>query len=66
MSSGVPQGSLMGPFLLVIFIDDLPKTVSDETAITLFADDAKCYRSVNDSGDCTKLISFMTGPFDGV
>ena len=45
----------MGPFLYVVFINDLPKTVSDETSIALFADDAKCYRSVNDSSDCTNF-----------
>ena len=31
------------------------QTVSDETAIALFADDAKCYRPVNDSSDCTNF-----------
>ena len=46
----------MGPFLFVIFINDLPKTVSDETAVALFADDARCYRSVNDSSDCTNRL----------
>ena len=50
-----PSGKSNGPFLFVIFINDLPKTVRDETAIALFADDAKCYRSVEDSSDCTNF-----------
>ena len=49
------SGESNGPFLFVIFIYDLPKTVSDETAIALFADDTKCYRSINDSSDCTNF-----------
>ena len=56
VSFGVPQGSLMGPFLLSSSLTTYQRlSVSDETAIALFADDAKCYRSVNDSSDCTNF-----------
>ena len=43
--SGIPQGSVLGPTLFVIFINDMPEMV--ESICQLFADDAKIFRSVH-------------------
>ena len=41
ITSGIPQGSVLGPILFLIFINDLPKVI--KCLIKLFADDAKLY-----------------------
>ena len=51
--SGIPQGSVLGPIIFVIFINDLPDIV--ERTCQLFADDTKVFRSVETSDDIRLL-----------
>ena len=55
VTSGVPQGSILGPAVFVLFINDMPDVVSEPSTLALFADDAKCLRAINDVGDCVAL-----------
>ena len=48
--SGVVQGSVLGPLLFVIFIDDLPQCFRSATPY-LYADDTKCIKSIHNSTD---------------
>ena len=41
VESGIPQGSVLGPLLFIIYINDMPETV--DCMIRLFADDAKIF-----------------------
>ena len=55
VSSGVPQGSVLGPLLFLIFINDLPNGISSQ--IRLFADDCVVYRAIKSDQDHRSLQS---------
>ena len=49
VNSGIPQGSVLGPTLFVLFISDMPDVC--RSMCQLFADDAKIFRSVCTADD---------------
>ena len=55
VSSGIPQGSVLGPIFFVIYINDLP--VEIKSKILIFADDTKIYQRIRTIDDHQLLQS---------
>ena len=53
VKSGVPQGSVLGPILFILFVNDFPEII--DALCSIFADDAKITDEVSNEEDAQKL-----------
>ena len=56
-TSGVPQGSVLGPLLFILYVNDI--TDSLKSTLEMFAGDSKLYRIIKTPKDVEKIFNLI-------
>ena len=59
VTSGVPQGTVLGPILFLVYINDFNEYIKHST-LRLFADDSIIYKTIQNKEDTQKLQEDLT------
>ena len=59
VTCGVPQGSLLGPLLFLIYVNDLQTSIDQDCKVLLYADDTAILFSHNDTRVISEKLSRM-------
>jgi hypothetical protein len=57
LNSGVQQGSVLGPLLLLEYVNDIWRDI--DSSIRIFADDCIIYRKISNQNDIEKLQKYL-------
>ena len=55
VTSGIPQGSVLGPILFVMYINDMPESLESNSTVKMFADDSKLYKRTDNANGTSDL-----------
>lgn len=56
VTSGVPRGSVLGPVLFLVYINDIAQNINKDIKVRLFADDCLLYKEINNEND-SKILN---------